>query len=125
MDNLMYSVASEDDIVFINETYNENSDIDIAVVYKENMNEYDHAGKSIDVSKIFGNTDVDYIDLEKANVFLQFEILSKGKVIYCEDEEKMTELLKRVQVQYIEMNYEKQKYMDYVLREEGEQYGTK
>ena len=26
MDNLMYSVASEDDIVFINETYNENID---------------------------------------------------------------------------------------------------
>ena len=27
MDNLMYSVASEDDIVFINETYNENIDM--------------------------------------------------------------------------------------------------
>ena len=106
---------------YANETYNENSDIDIAVIYKNDMNEYDHAGKSIDVSRVFGDIDVDYIDLEKVNVFLQFEILSKGKVIYCEDEDRLAEFSKLVQIQYIEMDYERQKYMNYVLREDNKE----
>jgi len=101
-------------------TYNENSDIDIAVIYKEGMDEYDHAGKNLDVSKIFEYIDVDYIDLEKINVFLQFEILKKGKLIYCTNEEKLTKFMRKVQDQYIEMDYERQKYFKYVLNEEGE-----
>lgn len=102
---------------YADNSYNENSDIDIAVIYKENVDEYDHAGKSLDVSKIFGYTNVDYIDLEKTTVFLQFEILKKGKLIYCENEEKLTEFNKKVERQYIEMDYERKKYIDYVLNE--------
>lgn len=110
---------------YADNTYNENSDIDIAVIYKEDMDEYDHAGKSIDVSKVFGYINVDYIDLEKVNVFLQFEILKKGKVIYCEDDKYLTDFMNKVQEQYIEMDYERQKYCSIVLREEGETYVTK
>ena len=110
---------------YADNTYNENSDIDIAVIYKEDMDEYDHAGKSIDVSKVFGYINVDYIDLEKVNVFLQFEILKKGKIIYCDNEKYLTDFMNKVQEQYIEMDYERQKYCSIVLREEGETYGTK
>lgn len=110
---------------YADDTYNENSDIDIAIVYKENMDEYEHAGKSLDVSKIFGYIDVDYIDLEKVNVFLQFEILKKGKLIYCTNEDRLTKFMRRVQDQYIEMDYERQKYFKSVLNEKGEIYGTK
>lgn len=93
-------------------TYNENSDIDIAVIYKGEMDEYDHAGKSLDVSKVFNYIHVDYIDLEKVNVFLQFEILKKGKLIYCEDEDYLIDFTRKVQEQYIEMDYERQKYFE-------------
>lgn len=110
---------------YADDTYDENSDIDIAVIYKENMDEYDHAGKSIDVSRVFGDIEVDYIDLEKINVFLQFEILKKGKIIYCENEDELIEFTNKVQHLYIEMDYERKKYMNYVLREEEEKYGTK
>lgn len=110
---------------YADDTYNENSDVDIAVIYKEDMDEYDHAGKSLDVSKIFGYIDVDYIDLEKVNVFLQFEILQKGKLIHCSNENKLVNFTRKVQEQYIEMDYERQKYFKYVLNEEGENYGTK
>ena len=110
---------------YANDTYNENSDIDIAVMYKEDMDEYEHAGKSIDVSRVFEDTPVDYIDLQKTNVFLQFEILSKGKVIYCENENDLIQFTNRVQHLYIEMDYERKKYINYVLREDGEEYGTK
>ncbi len=106
-------------------TYNENSDIDIAVIYKEDVDEYNHAGKSLDVSKIFGYIDIDYLDLKKVNVFLQFEILQKGKLIYCENEDKLIDFTRKVQELYIEMDYERKKYMKYVLNEEGEKYGTK
>lgn len=109
---------------YADDTYNENSDIDIAVIYKENMDEYEHAGKSLDVSKVFNYIDVDYLDLEKINVFLQFEILKKGKLIYCDDEEYLAKFSKKVQEQYIEMDYERQKYFKAVLNEEGENYGT-
>lgn len=110
---------------YANDTYDENSDIDIAVMYKEYVDEYEHAGKSIDISRVFGDIPVDYIDIEKANVFLQFEILEKGKVIYCEDEEDYTDFLRKVQELYIEMDYERKKYINYVLREERDKYGTK
>lgn len=110
---------------YADDTYNENSDIDIAVIYKEDIDEYEHAGKSLDVSKIFGYIDVDYLDLEKVNVFLQFEILKKGKLIYCENEDRLTTFMRRVQDLYIEMDYERKKYMNCVLAEEGENYGTK
>lgn len=110
---------------YANDTYDENSDIDIAVMYKEYVDEYEHAGKSIDISRVFGDIPVDYIDIEKANVFLQFEILEKGKVIYCEDEEKIAKFSKDVQELYIEMDYERKKYINYVLREERDKYGTK
>lgn len=106
-------------------TYNENSDIDIAVIYKGDMDEYDHAGKSLDVSKIFNYMHVDYIDLEKVNVFLQFEILKKGKLMYCEDEDYLIDFTRKVQEQYIEMDYERQKYFKAVLGEERGTYGTK
>ena len=39
---------------FADGTYNENSDIDIAVIYKSDIDDYDHAGESIEISKIFG-----------------------------------------------------------------------
>lgn len=109
---------------YADNTYNENSDIDIAVIYKEDMDEYDHAGKSLDVSKVFGYIHVDYIDLEKVNVFLQFEILKKGKLIYCDDEDYLMGFTRRVQDQYIEMDYERQKYFKAILSEEGGTYGT-
>lgn len=102
---------------YADDTYNENSDIDIAVIYKQDMDEYDHAGKSLDVSKVFNYIDVDYLDLEKINVFLQFEILKKGKVIYCEDEDYLINFSRRVQEQYIEMDYERQKYFKTVLND--------
>lgn len=86
---------------YADDTYNENSDIDIAVIYKEEMDEYEHAGKSLDVSKIFNYTHVDYIDLQKINVFLQFEILKKGKLIHCDDEDYLINFTRKVQDQYI------------------------
>ena len=109
---------------YADDTYNENSDIDIAIMYKENMDEYEHSGKSIDVSRIFEDIEVDYIDITKVNVFLQFEILKKGKIIYCENEDDHNRFVKQIQELYIEMDYERKKYINYVLNEEGEEYGT-
>lgn len=110
---------------YADNSYDENSDVDIAVIYKSDMDEYEHAGKAANISKIFGNREVDYIDLEKVNVFLQFEILKKGKVIYSENKEDIIAFTKKVQQQYIEMDYLRKKYIDCVLNEDGEVYGTK
>jgi len=93
---------------YADDTYNEATDIDIAVIYKDDIDEYDHAWKNLDVSKIFGYIDVDYIDLEKVNVFLQFEILQKGKLIYCDNEDSLIKFTRKVQDLYIEVNYERQ-----------------
>lgn len=100
---------------FADGTYNENSDIDIAIIYKSDIDDYDHAGESIEISKIFGDVDVDYIKLDKANIFLQFEILSKGLLIYCDDDEYLEQYMKKVQEQYIEMNYHKKNYINYII----------
>ena len=112
---------------FVDNTYNENSDIDLAVLYDGKSDLGEHVSDSVDIEKIFDNTKIDYIDLEEVSLFFRFNILKNGKIIYIKDEEKLYDYVYKTQKSYIEMKYSRDKYEDYVLnhsslKEDGEEY---
>lgn len=100
---------------FADGSYNEKSDIDLAVVYEKKYDFTLHVSDMIDIEKIFENTKVDYIDLEEVNLFFRFSILKNGKIIYVKNEEKLYDYIHRTQISYIDMKYSRDKYVNYVL----------
>lgn len=111
---------------FADNTYNENSDIDLAVLYDEKNDLGEHVSDSVDIEKIFDNTKVDYINLEEVSLFFRFHILKNGKIVYAKDEDKLYNYIYKTQKAYIEMKYSRDKYEAYVLnhsslKEDGEE----
>lgn len=100
---------------FADGSYNEKSDIDLAVLYEKKYDFTLHVSDMIDIEKIFENTKVDYIDLEEVNLFFRFSILKNGKIIYVKNEEKLYDYIHRTQISYIDMKYSRDKYVNYVL----------
>ncbi len=100
---------------YADNTYNEKSDIDLAVIYSNEVDLSEHVSDMVDLERIFENTKVDYIDLNQVSLFFRFNILKKGKVIYFDNEDKLYDYVYKTQHQYIEMSYSRQKYEDYVL----------
>lgn len=100
---------------YADNTYNEKSDIDLAVLYDIDYNVLEHASDMIDIERIFDNTKIDYIDLTKVNLFFRFNILKNGKIIYVTDEDKLYQYVYKTQHQYIEMKPSRDKYAEYVL----------
>lgn len=100
---------------FADGSYNEKSDIDLAVLYDSKCDFGSHISDMIDIEKIFDNTKVDYIDLEEINLFFRFNILKNGKNIYTKDIDKLYDYVHRTQNLYIDMKYSRDKYVEYVL----------
>lgn len=100
---------------FADGSYNEKSDIDLAVLYEKKYDFTLQVSDMIDIEKIFENTKVDYIDLEEVNLFFRFSILKNGKIIYVKNEEKLYDYIHRTQISYIDMKYSRDKYVNYVL----------
>ena len=65
---------------FSDNTFNENSDIDIAVLYKNVLDPITLFEKQMELSNIL-NRDIDLIDLQNVNDVFKFEIVTKGKKI--------------------------------------------
>lgn len=100
-------------------TYNEKSDIDLAVLYDGNYELQKHLCDSVEVQEIFDNINIDYIDFREISLYFQFSILKKGKIVYCKDKEKLYNHISKVQHQYIEMSHSRKKYVDYVLNHDS------
>ena len=102
---------------YADNTFNEKSDIDIAVLYKDNNLDV-HLKNQVEAEKIFNNISIDYINLNDAGLFFKFSILKKGKLIYLNEKYSKyfyEEYLRKIQDNYIEMSYSKKKYDDYIL----------
>lgn len=94
-------------------TANMNSDIDIAYLSNQKMDEYETFMLAQELAgKI--NNDVDLIDLKKASTVFQSQVVSTGKVIYClNDEARMNFEMKTLKM-YAKLNEERQGIIDKV-----------
>jgi len=71
---------------YLTEYFNEQSDIDIAVILNEEFDSKTIYNLKCELSAVIGR-EVDLINYNDADIVLKAEIFKKNKVIYCKDDE--------------------------------------
>jgi uncharacterized protein len=106
--NLIYIFGST-----VKGTSNKYSDIDIAYLSDQNIDEFETFMLAQELAGII-NFDVDLIDLEKSSTVFQGQVVSTGKVIFClNDRIRMNYEMKTFKM-YAKLNEERQAIIDKV-----------
>lgn len=94
-------------------TANKESDIDIAYLSDQVLDDYQIFMLAQELAGII-DRDVDLIDLKKASTVFQAQIVSTGKVIYCLDEKIRMNFEMKMLKMYSKLNEERQLIIDNV-----------
>lgn len=94
-------------------TSNINSDVDIAYLSDQQLDEYQIFMLAQELAGII-NIDVDLIDLKKASTVFQGQIVSTGQVIYCLNNKKRMHYEMKTLKMYAKLNEERQFVIDNV-----------
>ncbi|OHD10820.1 MAG: hypothetical protein A2086_15135 [Spirochaetes bacterium GWD1_27_9] len=70
----------------LKENFNNESDIDIAVIFDQKIPKEDLFNHSLNLGVLL-KRDIDLVDFKESAVTLRIEIIKAGKVIFCENEE--------------------------------------
>lgn len=88
------------------------SDLDIAVLLKENVdpsNYFDLRMKLMaDLMRTLGINDIDLVILNQAPLILIHEVLKKGRIIFCRDERTRVSFVFKAIRDYLDTNYIRQ-----------------
>lgn len=98
------------------------SDIDIAFLTEDDIDEYKCFMKAQEIADIF-KRDVDLIDLRKASTVFKAQIIGSGKVVYCIDDIKKAYFEMRSLKEYALLNEERQEILENI-KESGSVYGN-
>lgn len=83
------------------------SDVDIALYLKENLADY--YPKKLTyleiINKILLTDEVDLVILNQAPLYLQFEIIKTGKLLFCHDHLKRIKFVSKVIMLYLDTEY--------------------
>lgn len=104
------------------EELRDDSDIDIAFLSDENIDEYVCFMKAQELADIF-KRDVDLIDMKKASTVFKAQIIGTGKNIYCNDDSKRAYFEIRCFKEYALLNEEREVILK-KIRESGRVYGS-
>jgi predicted nucleotidyltransferase len=85
---------------YLDGSFNETSDIDIAILFENNLSLFDEAKVMDDLSRILHFENIDLLNLNKANFLLRFNAVIKGKIIYEKDSDLTDEFLERILCSY-------------------------
>ncbi|WP_297522105.1 nucleotidyltransferase domain-containing protein [uncultured Clostridium sp.] len=99
------------------------SDIDIAFLSDDNVDEYRCFMKAQELADIF-KRDVDLIDLRKVTTVFKAQIIGSAKVIYCNDDSKRAYFEIRSLKEYALLNEERYEILERV-KESGRVYGER
>lgn len=85
--------------------FNENSDIDIAILGEEEIKLSDILNLELLFEELLGRT-IDVVDLRSKtlDIFIKIEILNTAKTLYSEDNDQCLEHLKEATEQYYRIN---------------------
>ena len=78
------------------EEQDERSDIDFAVLYDRNVSLEEELELEVKISDIFQRDDIDVINLNKAPISLQHNVIYTGDLIYCSGEVKLADFKEKV-----------------------------
>lgn len=73
-----------------------NSDIDLAILYKNNPTLYDELEIECQLSRFFERDDIDVINLNTAPIDICHEVLYTGDLLYCSDEILLSDFKEKV-----------------------------
>ncbi len=86
--------------------YSDNSDIDFGVVYKIKPNLFMELGVEDSISKILGTDNIDVVNLNNAPLIFRYNALSKGRVIYEEDSQILSDFFERTYLEFCDYKYD-------------------
>lgn len=99
----------------------EDSDIDIAYLTEEQIDDYDNFILAQNLWDVF-KRDVDLINLKKSSTVFKAQVVGKGKIIYCSDNTKRQYFEMRAFKEYALLNEERECILR-SIKERGSVYG--
>jgi predicted nucleotidyltransferase len=100
--------------------FTSNSDVDIAFYSNEEISEYKCFMMGQSIASSLGR-EVDLVDLKTANMVLRAQIVGKGSVIFCNDENNLIEFNIKSLKEYAYLNDERKEIIDQI-KERGKVY---
>ncbi len=106
---------------FLSDSFSDESDLDIAVKAEHRLDNRKRWRIQEDLAGIYGR-DVDLLDLDRASLVMQFEVISTGERIYCADENAIAHYETLVYSRYLDFNQVRKPIIDDII-ERGSVYG--
>lgn len=72
------------------------SDIDLAILFKNNPPLFEELKIESNISQIFGRDDIDLVNLNKAPIDMCHQVLYTGELLYCSDEIALADFKEKV-----------------------------
>lgn len=107
---------------FLSETFSDDSDLDIAIKVDSRLDNQKRWQIQEDLASIYGR-DVDLLDLDRASLVMQFEVISKGNRVYCAEENTIVKYETLVYSRYLDFN-QVRKYIIEEIKKAGSVYGN-
>lgn len=99
------------------------SDIDIAILFKENVNIFREARIMADISEILDFEEIDLLNLNKANFMLRYNAVIGGEIIYERERESKEDYIESVlhayRMHYYRYNSMQEEFMEKLAGEKA------
>jgi uncharacterized protein len=93
----------------------QDSDIDFAFLGERTLSHYERFMIAGELASIL-NCDVDLVDLKEATTVFQAQIVGKGKVLYCADDNKKAQFEMKVFKEYAKLNEERAEILERIRK---------
>lgn len=90
---------------YIDGTAHEKSDLDIGVLFKEDISLWQEMELAAGISHWLGFENIDLLNLNKASLRMQFMIISTGQLIYEINPDLTSDFLERTLIHYHDREY--------------------
>ena len=107
---------------FLSASFSNESDLDIAVKAELKLDNQKRWRIQEDLAGIFGR-DVDLLDLDRASLVMQFEVISTGERIYCADENTLAHYETLLYSRYLDFNRIRKPIVEEIIKR-GSVYGS-
>lgn len=101
----------------------EGSDIDIAILYEHPASLMEQFGIENEIEDALGIENIDFVNLNRVGLPFQHRVISEGKLIYSKDEEKATDFIERVIIEYCDFEPTYRRSLEDYFKGIDERYG--
>jgi uncharacterized protein len=108
---------------FLSDSFSDESDLDIAIKAEERLDNPRRWRIQEDLASIYGR-DVDLLDLGRASLVMQFEVISTGERIYCTAENTIALYETLVYSRYLDFNQIRKPIIEEITKR-GSVYGNR